>query len=348
MDSDKVIFLYAEVTPYLLGCVKSFNKQFPNITLRIYYTKIFPNIKIETPSIEFVDKKTFKSKFDLLNDIKNNYPRILLISGRMESDYLFVSSKFRSKLTRVCLYDTIYTRSFFQILKKIFSYFLYKRYFDIMWGVGTLQEKFALDIGYNRTNIRKGFYVADKIFFNKSFTPKFDKNFVNFLYVGRLVKEKNVLMLAKVLDKINSLSKSNHKLGIVGDGVYKNKIQEFDCVEYYGLKTQEEIITIAKNYHAFCLPSIYEPWGVVLHEMAAIGLPIIASNKCGSSYDILKEGFNGFKFHPVNSKSLENSLNSFIEISLDEKINMSHNSKKMAKLISHSNWNKTLASFINS
>ena len=95
MDSDKVIFLYAEVTPYLLGCVKSFNKQFPNITLRIYYTKIFPNIKIETPSIEFVDKKTFKSKFDLLNDIKNNYPRILLISGRMESDYLFVSSKFR-------------------------------------------------------------------------------------------------------------------------------------------------------------------------------------------------------------------------------------------------------------
>jgi len=82
--------------------------------------------------------------------------------------------------------------------------------------------------------------------------------------------------------------------------------------------------------------------------MAAIGLPIIASNKCGSSYDLLKDGFNGFKFHPVNSKSLENSLNSFIEISLDEKIKMSHNSKKMAKLISHSNWNKILASFINS
>ena len=51
---------------------------------------------------------------------------------------------------------------------------------------------------------------------------------------------KNVLMLAKVLDKINSLSKSNHKLGIVGDGEYKNKIQEFDCVEYFGLKTRKK------------------------------------------------------------------------------------------------------------
>ena len=39
----------------------------------------------------------------------------------------------------------------------------------------------------------------------------------------------------------------------------------------------------------FVLASLYEPWGVVLVEAAAAGLPIICTDKCGARYEVVKE-----------------------------------------------------------
>ena len=128
----------------------------------------------------------------------------------------------------------------------------------------------------------------------------------NFLYVGRLVKEKNIIKAAKVIDKINLKSKSQHKLLLIGEGYLLSKLKKYNCIKYLGLKTQSEIIKIVDNSHAFILPSIYEPWGVVVHEMTAIGMPVIVSNKSGSSYDLVIDGYNGFKFNPNNFKSIYN------------------------------------------
>jgi glycosyltransferase involved in cell wall biosynthesis len=44
---------------------------------------------------------------------------------------------------------------------------------------------------------------------------------------------------------------------------------------------------------AFVLPSIYEPWGVALHEAAAAGLPILASDAAGSGDAFLVPNENG-------------------------------------------------------
>ena len=52
-----------------------------------------------------------------------------------------------------------------------------------------------------------------------------------------------------------------------------------------GIKNSRRNNFVAKKCNAFVY-SIYEPWGVVLHEMAALGLPILSSNKCGSSHTV--------------------------------------------------------------
>ena len=342
MNQNKIIFLYAELTPYLLGCLQFFTEENPNLTIRVYYHNVFNELDLNVTSIEFIDRKIFKTKLELYQDVKKNSPQVLLISGRMDKGYLFVAKKFRDNILRVCLFDTIYRNDIKNLIKKIFSKILYKQYFDVMWGVGKLQEKFALEVGYKPKSILNGFYVADKKFFNNTFTPNFHRNNYNFLFIGRLVKEKNILNFAQAIENINNKTNSSHKLGVIGEGYLKPSIINFSCIDYLGSKTQDEIIKISKKYQAFCLPSVYEPWGVVLHEMAAIGMPILSSDQCGSAFDLIEDGKNGFKFSPHSIKSIEKSLIKFISLTLNEKIKFSKRSQEISKKINHIEWNNNL------
>jgi len=347
MNKPSIVFLYAEVTPYLLGCINFVYEKNKNISLTIIYNKVFPTLDLESENVSFICRNDFKTKKSLLIEIKKLNPNVLLVSGRMDSYYLYVSRKLRQSSIRVCLFDTIHRKNFIQYLKKIFSGILYKPYFDYMWGVGTLQTAFAKDIGYKMEKIKSGFYVADRIFFKNFFQPNFTSNNFKFLFIGRLVKEKNIIKLAKVIDKINFEFNSNHRLGVIGEGQLLDEILKFNCIDYLGLKNQKQIIKISKSYHAFCLPSIYEPWGVVIHEMTALGLPILSSNKCGAAIDLVIEGENGYKFDPYRFDAIYNALVMYIKLPDAKKAIMSLNSNKIARNINHESWNKTLLSFLN-
>ena len=347
MNKTSIVFLYAEVTPYLLGCINFFNENNKNISLTIIYNKVFPTLDLESQNADFICRNEFKTKTSLLFEIKKLNPNILLVSGRMDPYYLYVSRKLRKSSIRVCLFDTMYRRNFTQYLKKIFSGILYKPYFDYMWGVGSLQIAFAKEIGYKMEKIKSGFYVADTIFFKNFFQPNFTSTNFKFLFIGRLVKEKNIIKLAQVIDKINFEFNSNHRLGVIGEGKILDDILKFHCIDYLGLKNQQQIIKISKSYHAFCLPSVYEPWGVVIHEMTALGLPILSSNKCGAAIDLVIEGENGYKFDPYRFESIYNAIVTYIKLPYTKKTAMSLNSNKIARNINHESWNNTLLSFLN-
>jgi 1,2-diacylglycerol 3-alpha-glucosyltransferase len=49
---------------------------------------------------------------------------------------------------------------------------------------------------------------------------------------------------------------------------------------------------------AFILASTIEPWGLVVNEAMACGLPVLVSDRCGCAPDLVPEGQNGFTFKP--------------------------------------------------
>ena len=348
MTQNNIVFLYAEVTPYLMGCINSFCENEDDKKIYLVYLNLFKNIKpIAKKNLEIIPKNNFKSSKDLIEFIKKIYPKAIIISGRMDKDYLKVARFFKKTVNIVTVQDTIYKNSLKQLIQSVFSNYLYRRYFTKFWGIGSPQTRFAKRIGFKNEDIMEGFYVADKIFFNNNITLEYDhRTDINILFIGRLAKEKNILRLIKSIETINNKSNSKHRLLVIGEGIELNKILKYKSVEYLGLKSQNEIIEIAKNCDVFCLPSTYEPWGVVVHEMSAIGLPILSSFNCGSSFDLVRDGINGFKFNPNSKSSIIESINKFISLNNNEKLEFSKNSKLIASEINHEKWINTLNSFL--
>ena len=168
------------------------------------------------------------------------------------------------------------------------------------------------------------------------------------LYVGRFSVEKNLPTLLKAFSAANQAHGNIHKLILIGDGPLKSQFESNQNIEIYPFMSASELATFVEDKHVdiFCLPSLYEPWGVVIHEFAAAGLPLLLSNRCGASTKFLIEGYNGFSFNPEKYKSLLLALNNFLKLESDTIKSMGENSYSLAHQITPNMWAATLQAIL--
>ena len=138
------------------------------------------------------------------------------------------------------------------------------------------------------------------------------------LFVGRLVKIKNVSLLLRVLKSIQKVH-ANVLLVIVGDGP-----------EVRALKKQAEILGVSQNIHfegkasgnrlslffaaadIFVLPSHYDNFPNVVLEAMAMGLPVVATRVGGLPSQVI-EGATGFMTNPNDPEDMTKALLKLIE-----------------------------------
>lgn len=138
-----------------------------------------------------------------------------------------------------------------------------------------------------------------------------------FLFVGRLAKVKNVSLLIKAFQKIKE-ENSDTALLIVGDGTERVMLEqlvkerEIGDVIFSGYVVFPEIVQYYKMADVFILPSVHEPWGLVVNEAMIMGLPVIVSSDVGCRLDLIKDGKNGFIFESNNVKDLKRKMEHFI------------------------------------
>lgn len=152
---------------------------------------------------------------------------------------------------------------------------------------------------------------------------------LNFLYVGKLMKDKGIDYL---LEAIKQIKVRNNKctFTLVGrfEENYEEKISSAvqDKLIIYKPET-ENIQELYKNCHAIIHPTFHEGMSNILQEAAATGRPLLASNINGCK-EIIDEGKNGLLFEPKNSESIVNAIEKFIKLSYKEKIEMGVYSRK--------------------
>jgi glycosyltransferase involved in cell wall biosynthesis len=94
---------------------------------------------------------------------------------------------------------------------------------------------------------------------------------------------------------------------------------------------------------AFVLPSRFEPWGIVVHEAAMSGLPLIVTNRCGAADYFLCPGLNGYLVAPNSVECLWSALNAFVELSPSDRLFMGQRSSLLARRRTPMTWAASVA-----
>ena len=127
---------------------------------------------------------------------------------------------------------------------------------------------------------------------------------LRYIYVGRLIDLKNVSMLVEVFNK------NGKPLTIVGTGVLeqelKNKAKE--NISFTGFVENEKLGSIYQNHDVFILSSYHEVWGLVVEEALYWGLPVIVSDRVGSSEDMVKDLNTGLIFKNNDCEDLQRCI----------------------------------------
>ncbi len=135
-------------------------------------------------------------------------------------------------------------------------------------------------------------------------TLSFNKNRLVLGAMGRLVKKKGFEFLIKTCMEIDNI-----ELLIAGDGKEFNNLKSISSnnanIKLLGWIRNKDLFF--KNIDAFCSSSQEEPFGLVIIEAMARGIPVISTN-CYGPKDIIKNNIDGLLFEKNNKYELKNAI----------------------------------------
>jgi 1,2-diacylglycerol 3-alpha-glucosyltransferase len=138
------------------------------------------------------------------------------------------------------------------------------------------------------------------------------------LFVGRLVPEKGVFDLLEAYAKLENDVRSDVGLVFAGDGLSKEELMQRakqirpGLVCFPGFAQRDDLANIYALAEAFVLPTHSDPWGLVVNEAMACGLPVIVTRVAGCSADLVEDGWNGYLVPPRDVEKLSTAINSIV------------------------------------
>ena len=148
----------------------------------------------------------------------------------------------------------------------------------------------------------KMFYVSNPIDIQKKERIKVENN-KEFIFIGRLVPEKNPVLLAKVASEMKL------PVTFIGSGVCENEIKKiYPEAKITGWLDKNSMENVLKSARCLVFPSNwYECQPLVVLECLAKGIPCISSKFCASSESLI-DGKTGLLFENNNGDNLKETI----------------------------------------
>lgn len=339
----KALFLYTEIAEYFIASCKEFAKDADVHVIRWPVNKEAPFQFSDSKEITLYTKNNYTFK-ELKSLIASINPDIIICSGWIDKDYLKLTKSYFKKIPTVLTCDTHWNGSIKQRLACIISRFTLLNIFSHGWVPGAIQKQYLLKLGFKHSTILTGFYTCDLLKFNQIYQTQYPLKTTNFpkrfLYVGRYYEFKGIKELWQAFIELQNEQPNEWELWCLGIGDIEPI--KHPKIKHFGFVQPKDLERYTAQTGVFILPSRFEPWGVVVHEFAASGLPLLLSDAVGAKEAFLEEGKNGYCFKSQNVTEIKSSLKKIMLKSDAELLKMGEHSTILAQKISPKTWAKSL------
>ncbi len=189
-----------------------------------------------------------------------------------------------------------------------------------VFAQGYLAEQDFIGWGVDKNKIEHLFYTINKMKKPESLPDDLERYSGKrmFMYAGSLYKLKGIKELLNAFSKLKH--SANWLLILVGedrtDGDYNRLAKKLGIdkqVIFTGPKSIDTISQYIGTADVFVLPTLFDGWGAVINEAAALGKPMISTDQCGSAFHLIRENKNGFMVKAGDSKALAKAMQFYID-----------------------------------
>ena len=178
--------------------------------------------------------------------------------------------------------------------------------YDGYWVPHASGRRLMRFFGVPDKQIFEGMYSADASLFNDGginicSRPK------KIIFVGQLCERKNPFRLCAAF-RAACAAERGWTLDLYGCGPLKDRILQGDGITVHDFLQPGQLAAKYRESRIFCLPSVEEHWGLVVHEAALSGCALLISNRVGAAEDLLDEGVNGYSFSPFSQEEIKSAL----------------------------------------
>jgi len=319
------------------------------------YKKDFKKINCEI--VEIDSSKTLFSIFKLrklvIDETKKNFKKLVFISNLNYANVISIISlinlnKIKVILTeRSSISELNYSNSLSSKFKNIIIFFLAKflyKFSDLIITNSKFEKKYIR----NKFQLKNVICIHPPSVINiiKKKSNNNYRKILNIIYVGRLSKEKGILVILKALKNLNE--KYKFLFNLYGEGPERKSIEEFininnlnKIVLLKGFVQDKKLIF--KDADLFINASLWEGLPNALVQSINYNVFPICSDAPGGNMEVIKNGKLGISFKTNDEKDLQNKITKFLKkrIKLNNKIRIEH-LKNFTELESNQKYLKTL------
>jgi glycosyltransferase involved in cell wall biosynthesis len=345
-----VLVLYTELAPYVLACLNAFVER-SNVKVELVRWPVNTEAPFDLkfhPAIT-VHERNELDDATLLSLAARSSPDLVFASGWVDKGYLKVCRSLKKKgIPTVMTFDTAWRGGAKQVISAFLGRFWVPSTFGHAWATGEQQARYAKHLGFPEARIRKGFYAAD----TKSFIQAYERQRKEgrtrfphrFICVARYISTKGQQELCEAFAALaDSGQAKDWELHLVGTGVLYEDVRDGPAgrhprITHHGFVQAHAMPAFLRGGGVAVLPSLYEPWGVVVQEFACMGLPLLLSDAVGARERFLVEGNNGYLHKAGDVTDLQASLARMVQHDDAELMAMGERSAELGAAWTPAHW----------
>lgn len=261
-------------------------------------------ILTDTPMTRGNDgEKTIFLYQGLISELRKEKPDLIIVSGFSPATIKVLLYKIASGTPYLIWNGSIENPGKKISIMTMIRQKLLCRFSDGFISYGKMAAGYLQKLGAEQKRIVVATNTVDTTFFREE-TQRLRKSHREpvtvFLVIGYLVPRKEMGDLLEAV-RLVAQSRKDFRVDILGEGTARGEMEEFvrkhhldSIVNFHGFVQKGDLPVWLAQSSALLFQTGYDIWGLVVNEAMAAGVPVLSSPNAGATYDLIRDGENGF------------------------------------------------------